>query len=134
MSDGPRFETALPLKTFEDFKRVLSNFEGLAAMIHKSLTASQFIPFYTNDGLVYYASTFYGKQRYFAVERSMPDFKNGWEEDECEIRAIFSENQEMIIGNLANQKMVAKVLEIETSQFIKTIKLYNDNGPYVKIN
>lgn len=129
------FKQEVSLKSLNEFVPVVRNFESLSEMLSRdvSVPAHRMIPFFAYADKVIYVCTVMGEPRYLECKRSSNSLNESVQLDEEKMKRILSDNFKAIIENLSSKKMVAKVFSFVTGELLKTVKLYNDQGTYVKV-
>lgn len=130
------FQPEIKFITVDDFQSVISNFEGLAAMLGRKFppTTLFLIPFYTINDEVFFATTIMGQREYIRHQRGNRNFK---EKEVLDCYAIVNDllknDLGTIIRNLSHSEMVAYALDISTDQITGVVKLHRDGVPCVTV-
>lgn len=122
-------------KNVSSLFNALSRFETLAGMLDKSGVNAQFIPFFTNADKAYFCTTVMGKKGVVSMKRGDKDFNNAVHLNADGFLTKIVERQfDTVVNNLSNPKMVAYSVSPTTGMVVAVTKLYNENGPFIKVN
>lgn len=130
------FKPEIKFSSVDDFQSVISNFEGLAAMLGRKFppTTLFLIPFYTINDEVFFATTIMGEREYIRHQRGNRNFKDK-EVLDCyaSVHAFLNNDLNTVIRNLSQPEMVAYALDISNDQITGVVKLHRDGVPCVTV-